>query len=370
MKIMAIKILQVIDHLPLSGGQLPIPENITANLNPSKFESLICSLRPDQKAQHPSTDLITLKYGKWDPRPLFSLIRICKERHIDIIHAHLEKSIMLGILAGRICKVPVIINEHGPIFEKNMTLYNQFIKRFHNYAAAVIAVSQATADELTKKTNIKKDKIEVIYTAIDIARFDYKKVSRKQARENFKVSENDIVIGFVGRLAKLKGVDILINAFKLLLDKSDKYLLLIAGNGPQRQSLELLAQRLGISQRVRFLGLCRNMPELISAFDIGVMPSLHEPFGRVAIELMRMKVPVVCSGLAGLAELVIDGKTGIVVTENTPEGNRDGIEKLINNEALRQSIVEQAYIFSEKFGIMEQVKKLETLYEKVYASKT
>ena len=94
--------------------------------------------------------------------------------------------------------------------------------------------------------------------------------------------------------------------------------LLIAGEGPRRRSLERLACELGVEKNVRFLGFCQNVPQVISSFDIGLVPSRFEPFGMTAIELMRMRIPIVTSGVNGLGEFITNGQTGIIPANNNP----------------------------------------------------
>jgi glycosyltransferase involved in cell wall biosynthesis len=283
------------------------------------------------------------------------------------MHAQLSKSIITCLLAGFICGTPVVIHERGAIFRKGISFsfYRFFLRLLHRRAAAIIANSQAIASELASKASIKPERINVIYNPVDFGVFASQKISRKQARENLGVSDEDFVVGFVGRLHPVKGVDILIKAFLLILQQSPHYLLVLAGDGPQRKSLEQMTTKLGVSDRVRFLGMRDDVPQIMAAFDIGVVPSRQEPFGRVAVEFMRMKVPVICSGADGLAELVHDGQTGIVVPKNSPEHICKAIQKLTKDEKLRRQLTEAAYAFSEHFGITEHIERLQEMYRKV-----
>jgi len=366
---MALRLLHVIDHLGYGGAQVSV-KNIAENIDKEKFETFICALRTNPLPVQIKSQVISLKYGKYDPRSILAIIKICKEHKIGILHAHLhlQKSIIGSLLASYFCKIPVIIHEHGAIFHKGLSfsIYRLLLKLFHKRATIIVANSQATARELTQKAGINRNKIEIIYNGINFASFDPDKMSRNQARKALKISETDIVIGFVGRLHKVKGADLLIQAVALLLQKSNNYLLLLAGDGPERKSMELLANRLRISERVRFLGTCKNIPELITAFDIGVVPSRQEPFGIAALEIMRMKKPVVCSGVEGLAELVTDGVTGLITSENNPQEIAATIQRLVNNKNLQKKLVEKAYNFSKQFDAKQVVRKIEDIYQQIY----
>lgn len=360
---MSTRVLHVIDHLGLGGGQMSV-KNITENIDSEKFESLVCALRTNPTTIAIKAKVISLQYGKWDPRSILAVIKLCKEHKIDIIHAHLQKSIIGCLIASYFRRMPVIVHERGAIFRRGIIarIYRVFLRMLHHRAAVIIANSQATARELIKRVGINRDRIKTIYNPVDFASFDPNKISRSQARKESEISGTDTIIGFVGRLHKVKGADLLIKAFALLLQQSPRYLLVLAGDGPERKSLEALTTRLGITGRVRFLGVCRNVPELMSALDIGAVPSRQESFGIVALEFMRMKKPVVCSGVEGLAELVKNEVTGLVTKENTPKQIAAAIQHLADDKELQKKLIDNAYSFSKQFNVEEHVKKIEKIY--------
>jgi glycosyltransferase involved in cell wall biosynthesis len=363
---MPVRVLYVIDHLAHGGAELLV-KNIAENINDEKLEVIVCALRTNPAAISIRGNVINLKYNRCDPRSIFGVARLCKEHSIDILHAHLSKSVITCLLASYICKRPVIVHEHGGIFRKGLSfsVYRFLLRLLHRRAAMIIANSQATARELVRKAGEKSEGIEVIQNTIDFDIFDSSKVSRSAAREKLGISDKDIVVGYVGRLHPLKGADILIEAFSLLLRQSADYLLVLAGDGPQRESLEALVARLGIGKRVKFLGMSDNVAEVMAAFDIGVVPSRQESFGVVAAELMRMKVPVVSSGEEGLAELVSDDVTGLVTRKNVPDEICRCVQRLADDTSLRQRLTEAAYEFSGRFGLQEYLSKLRDVYIKV-----
>jgi len=363
---MTIRVLHIIDHLGYGGAPMCV-KNIVENSNNNKYKNLVCALRTNPTPIQIKGQVISLKYGKYDIRSILAIKKLCKEYDIDILHAHLQKSIVGCLLASFFCKAAIVVHEHGAIFEKGLTfsIYRLFLRVLHHRAAVIIANSKATAEELVQKVGIKKDRMEILHNAIDFASFDLGKMPRNQVRKEFGISETDTVIGFAGRLHVMKGVDLLIEAFGMLLKRSGGYYLVLAGDGPERRRLEDLTKRLGIADRVKFLGVCANVAWIMAGFDIGVVPSRYEPFGIVALELMRMKVPIVSSGVDGLGELIHDEETGVVTRENNPQEICRGIERLMENEKLRKQIVEVAYDFSKQFGIKEYINNLQKVYTEV-----
>jgi len=253
------------------------------------------------------------------------------------------------------------------------------LKLLHRRAAVIIANSQAVASELVSKASVKRHNIRVIYNPVDFKIFDPEKVSHKQSRRNLKISDEDFVIGFVGRLHVTKGVDTIIKAMPILLEKYKypHFLLVLAGDGPERKHLERLTTQLGVANRVRFLGMCDNVPEIMATFNAGIVASRNKPFGKsapglqlnwggmVAAELMRMKIPVISSGKEGLSELVKDRVTGLLVHEDSPEEIVAAINCLISNKKLQKEMIDNAFNFSKQFDASKHARDIDDVYNDI-----
>lgn len=360
------KILYVIDHLAFGGGQMSlktIVENMTDDV-----ECVICTLRDKANEVPISVPIVRLNCGKYNPFAFIQIAKLCKKQNIDILHPQLDKSIILCLMASFFCKSKVVIHERGGIaLLKGFAsfLYRVILRILHNRASAIIANSNAMASELHNKAGINIDSIKVIHNPVDFKIMNLDNVPRTQARDNLNIKKDDFVIGYVGRLHYIKGSDILLEAFDILSKKSSKYLLVLAGDGPQRESLEQISERSGLTSRVRFLGMCNNIPEIITTFNIGIVPSRRESFGRVAVELMRMKIPVISSGVDGLSEIIEDNITGIITKENTPSCIAEAIENLAANSSVTAKIVDNAFTYSEQFNVDEHIKKIKSVYLEV-----
>jgi glycosyltransferase involved in cell wall biosynthesis len=357
-----IRVLHVIGSLGLGGAQVCV-KYIVEN-SPSDFEHFVYPLRSHPRDIPIKGTVLNLTYRNYDPRKFLALVRLCRTYKIDILHAHLPKPIAACLLATFFCKTKVVIHEHGPVLRKKAAFpgYRFLFRILKNRARTFIAVSQAVAEKLQTTFALSADQIQVVYNAVDPAVFDPEKYSRNEARQRLGIDKTAVVLGFIGRLTDQKGVDILIRTLPLVHGLSDNCLLLIAGEGPRRHYLEHLASELGVEKNVRFLGFCLNIPEIISTFDIGLVPSRHEPFGMVAVELMRMKIPIVTSGANGLKEFITDGKTGLITTANTPSETARCIIKLIGDSNLRKSMIESAYAHSEQFGVARYIEAICRIY--------
>ena len=366
---MKIRVLHVIDHLGYGGAPV-IVKNITEKLDSEHIETLVCTLRTNPQAMPIKTTLISLTYHKYNPFAFLTIAKLCKQHNIDIIHAHLQKSIICCLLAGFLCDAKIIIHEHGPIFRHGTgCIYRLLLKLLAKKASAAIANSQATMEALKQTAGFTEQSAHIVTNFVDFARFDHTLYDRQKTRDALRIAEDKKVVGFVGRLDNCKGVDLLIKAAAILCNKDPQYHFIVIGHGAQRNHLEQLVLRLGLKENVTFTGLCKNPPEILSAFDIAVVPSRREAFGIAAIEFMRMKIPVIASPIGGLVEVVQHNKTGILLDNLSADNIALAVSSLMQDNSLREHLVENAELFSRKFDGAEQLKQITEIYKKL-CSKT
>ena len=365
---MPITVLHIIGTLRWGGAQMCL-KSIVEHKDKRQVRHIIYSLRKKPIEVSIDSEVVVTAYPNYDPRKLFELCRICRRYRVDIIHAHLHKPAILALLSAFFCKAKIILHEHGPIFRKGIqfSLYRLLLRIFRCKADLFIAVSNATSKRLINKAHVNPNKITILHNPVDPTRFDPDHTRRDQSRKQCHIAPDDIVLGFVGRLHHVKGVDILIDAMALLLKKSPHYLLLILGDGPQRAALKAKAQSLAIHDRIRFLGFQENVPQLIEAFDIAVVPSRQEPFGIVAVEFMQAKIPMVCSAADGLAELVNHDLTALVPAENTAGQLSNCVERLTRDPVLQERLVDSAYRVSRKFSIESYLENINKMYRRLIA---
>ena len=168
-----------------------------------------------------------------------------------------------------------------------------------------------------------------------------------------------------------KGFDVALDAVAMLLDRFPQLRLTIAGDGPARAGLEQQALTLGISKAVRFAGWVdpEKIPELMNKASIVVMPSRwQEPFGLVALEAALMARPVVASHVGGLPEVVVHGKTGLLVESENPVTLSKGIAHLLENPTIARKMGEEGRSHAqEDFGWERYVGAYDVLYRRLIA---
>lgn len=220
-------------------------------------------------------------------------------------------------------------------------------KELFGYCDRIIGVSRHSVDDLKELYNVEADKIDLIehgirhINPISIAK-------KQQLRKRYGFKDSDTVLIYAGRIDYVKGVDFLIKSFeKIVQDYPDSYLL-IAGSGNYD---ELLSKTRSLAKNIIFTGFVdqNKLFELYSLSDIGILPSRHEEFGYVALEMMMQKLPVLANNTTGLADRIQHGKTGYLVDIFKPQGLSRLVAllcELIENKQAREYIGIEARRYS------------------------
>jgi glycosyltransferase involved in cell wall biosynthesis len=177
--------------------------------------------------------------------------------------------------------------------------------------------------------------------AIDLEEFSHKR-SLQSAQNRLGLATGRFVIGAVGRLSREKGFSFLIRALGRLVDQSIDAELWIAGEGPQRASLESLASNLGLRDRVQLLGHRDDVIDLYHGMDAFVVSSAREGLPNVLLEAMALELPVVATRVAGVPDLIRDGENGLLVDPGSTEALADALRRLAENSGLRRRLGEAA----------------------------
>jgi glycosyltransferase involved in cell wall biosynthesis len=309
---------------------------------------------------------MTLNHHRYDPRSPHSLASVCRQRTVDLVHSHLEKSNISALIATRATGCPTVIHEHGAVLGGGSRLaYRLLLRRLGHRAHAAVACSAATRAALVRTGGFAPARVLTISSFVDVRRFERSATARSASRKRLGVEDGTNVIGFIGRLHRAKGADRFLRALAHL-DQHDRPCLgIVVGDGPERLRLERIVQRRGLEQVTVMLGATEAPEEIIPAFDVGVVPSRREGFGRVAVELMCAGVPVVASAVDALPELVRHEDTGLLVPDPTPAGLAAAIRRLLADPALRDRITGSARQLVRQHDGTTQTRRLIDLYDRV-----
>ncbi len=239
------------------------------------------------------------------------LKQFVKDNDIDVLHCHQYTPYTYGLFASFGTKAKVIFTEHGRFYPdsykwKRMIL-NPILSLFTHH---ITAISKATAEALIKYENFPRKKVKVIYNGINVDTESFK--DDGSLRKELNIPDGTKVLGTISRLDPIKNQPMMIEAFAEVLKTHPNTILLIVGDGPERNKLETLCKTLNIEDKVIFTGFKVNPQRYFTIIDIFLLSSLSEGTSMTLLEAMAFKKPAVVTDVGGNPEIVVDGVTGLV----------------------------------------------------------
>lgn len=269
-----------------------------------------------------------------EPSLVLRLARWLRDQHVDLVHTHNRMALTYGAPAGRLARARVVHTKHGknPRGGKRLLLGNAAGRLVH----AFVAVSDETAAVARRRYEVPLRRLSVIDNGIDLSRFHPDPGARVRVREELGIPAEACVIGTVARIAPEKNHARMLRATAPLLGQETR--LVIAGDGPLLEDLRAQAVELGITDHAHLLGVRRDVPALLNAFDIFAMSSETEGLPLVVLEAMASGLPIVSTNVGGIPNVVDEGRTGFLVPTSDEAGFRDRLAALVQDAALRRDV--------------------------------
>jgi len=264
-----------------------------------------------------------------DLKLVFSIREFIKKNRVDIIHCHGYKSNFYGLLASK-GQIPSVTTNHNWLTSHwKLKTYCFLDSLWIRFFDRIVAVSNDVKKNMLRY-EIPEQKIRVIDNGIALERFA-KLVETNKMKSQLGFDENIRIIGTIGSLGIEKGHIYLLEAAKEILDIVNDLRFLIIGDGRLRKPLEDKSEKLGIKKQVIFMGQRKDIPELLMAMDIFVLPSIKEGLPMALLEAMAAKRPVIATRVGGIPKVIENRDTGILVEPKDIKGLRDAIIDLIND---------------------------------------
>jgi glycosyltransferase involved in cell wall biosynthesis len=309
---------------------------------------------------------------KFNKLPLEQIRRYLVENQVGIIHTHTIRTLLTAWLATRGCilhrRLPVIhiTTKHtltAPGDRKWGLFYASIDRLGLNLPDILVPVSQTMGDKILASPAIHRRPVVVISNAIPATEW-YLPEKRQEFRKRFRIDDEAFVVGFGGRFEPVKRLDILIEAFSRLRLTHPNARLMMAGEGSLRQTLEDQASRLHISPSITWVGFCQEMPAFLSALDVYVQTSINEGLPLSILEAMAAGIPVVATGVGGVAEVITNDVDGIIIPPLSAEKLHSALLDLLNNPNKLHQLSEQArQTVQDRFSLDHMVKGYQNLYE-------
>ena len=267
-----------------------------------------------EHTQYACTNALTT----FSPWVLWRLRRLVRRRGIQLLHTHLQEADFYGYLLKRMQPDLVWLStRHNTDDFRTRWFWRTVNRTMARPLNRVIAVSQAVGTFVQQNEGIASDKIDVVLNGVDLAPFEAA-ADRVSARRELGLNDEDFAVGVVGRLARQKGHRYLLQAAAMLREQLPGMVIMLAGQGSLRGSLERLARDLGIADRVRFLGFQRDTARFYRALDVFCLPSLFEGLSLALVEAMASGCVIIATRANGIVEVIENGRNGLLVAAADP----------------------------------------------------
>lgn len=314
----------------------------------------------EEEAARAGVPVVVLGRGRIDR--ILSTTKHALRFRPNIVHAHNPTSLHYAVLARFVSGARVIMTNHGQGGGAGRTPTAFEIRQ----TDAFVAVSRSVAAKTATLEGFR-DRTVVIHNAVDAVA-----PARDRATMRAALGLRDECVGLaVASLSAVKGHAVLLDALTRLHEAGVRPTVLLAGDGPERETLQQRVQALGLQDAIRFLGFRRDIPDLLVAADFMVLPSMMEGLPLAILEGMSQGLPVIATDVGGIPELVENGRTGLLVPPQDPARLADAISQVCRDAALRQRLgAEARHAVESAFSYAEMLGKYEAVYRQAIGTRS
>jgi L-malate glycosyltransferase len=376
-----IRLLKIVPTLRYGGTERQVM-TLSASLDPSRFRVELACLRPGgslaAEAVRHGLPVDSYEIGPFhSPRTLALQTRLARDivrRRIDVVHAYNFYGNVFAVPPARLAGAPVVIasiRDCGPYLSPMQLRVQRLVCR----AATCVAVNAGAVRDWLVAGGYDRDRIVVIPNGVDLERFRAP-VDAASVRRGLGFEPDALLVTVVSRVTRLKGLEQFIGAAAALSELHPRARFVVAGepapgDGLYLASLERLAARLGIGNRMVFAGLRLDVPALLGASTVAVMPSLSEAMSNALLESMAAGAPTVATRVGGTPEALTDGETGLLVPPDDNAALARAIDRLLADPATAAGFGRAARrTIEQRFSLRAMVAATEQLYVDLLWSRT
>lgn len=295
------------------------------------------------------------------PVAVAAVARHLRANDVDLVHTHSTEAGIVGRLAAAVADVPAVHTVHGvPFSDDRNPALNRFVlaceRRVAPLTDRLVTNADVIAEDYLARGIGRPEQYVTVYSGIDLKRFASAAPASDLSGERLRVT-------FVGRLVEGKGLYVLLDALGRL-DRDD-LTVSVVGDGPLAGDLRAAVEERGLGETVELLGYREDVPAVLAASDVFVLPSFREGTPRVVTEAMAAGLPVVATDIAGLPEQVADGESGYLVPTGDPAAVADRLGQLLDDPERRRTFGERGRERAERFSRERMLADLDAVYESV-----
>lgn len=365
------KVFFLLDSLNVGGTETQAVE-LATRLDPTRYDVTLGCLRARgpllEKLTGSAVDLREFypKGGFDSPGGIYQMLRLAlflRRGGFQIVHTHDLYANLLGIPAALVARVPVIISSQRDLAHLDLyrTRRRVWVRRLQNLSTAVLTNANAVRDAVMAENHIAAGKIRVIYNGVDRERFIGKTRDRSWLVKN---ADREKWVVLVGNMhSDVKGHPCLIEAASAVVREFPNIRFVLAGDGEERQNFEQQVAHLGLQNNFLFLGRRDDVPQLLACCDIAALPSKAEGLPNAVLEYLAAGLPTVASQVGGNAEIIQDGKTGLLVPPGNPSALAEALLRLLRGPDFATSLGNRGreYVISE-FSFQRMIENTDQLY--------
>jgi sugar transferase (PEP-CTERM/EpsH1 system associated) len=279
-----------------------------------------------------------------DWRCPWRLARFLRQERVDLIQAHQYTPFFYALLARLIYRQPpILFTEHGrhqPDYPRRKRMIaNRLLLRQRD---RVVGVGEAVRQALIVNEGIPPGRAQVVYNGIDVDAFTPRTHQREAAvRDELGLGPDDLVLLQVARLDYLKDHLTAVRTIGRVATRVPSVRLILVGEGPERLAIQAEVERLGLAQHIRFLGLRKDVGQLLQGADLFLLTSISEGIPLTVIEAMATSLPVVATRVGGMEEVVVEGETGYLAPAKDDAALAEAVLKLAASPKLRRHLGER-----------------------------
>lgn len=299
-------------------------------------------------------------------RACLQLVRWMRRQRIMLVQTFFIECNILGPWLARLAGVPVVIGSRRNLNEWMGPAIRQ-IQRLANLSAdCILANSKIAAQSIQGAERVPQRKLHIAYNGIDLAKFSRLHQLREQARQMMGVAEDEILVGNVSCMRKVKGIRQFVDAARIVLASDARMRFVVVGDGPEYAQVVERIRKYGLQDRIHLAGQQTDVLPYLAAMDIGVLSSLAEGFSNSLLEYMASGLPAVATEVGGNREAL--GGAGILVPPDDPEALANAILEL-RSVALRQQLGLAARQRVERFSLARAEKRMKEIYAELLQAK-
>jgi glycosyltransferase involved in cell wall biosynthesis len=354
-----------------TGGTQRHLQQVVALLDPARFQVEVLTLHPggevEDELRAGGIRVRSLGVGARlssarTLRAIVTAARTLRRGRIDVVHGYQWRPALVGALAGRLAGVPLRLAS-----KRSLTGDDRQAGRAWRHIARQVDTVIVNADALRLEGEQRgmRCRWALLQNGVDTEHFRLAPPD-PAARAALGLDPRRPVVGTIGRLEDRKGHDQLLRAACAMLAGGNgcRPQIVIVGDGPLREELQAQAESLGVADSVRFAGTVADVRPSLAAMDVFVLPSHAEGMSNALMEAMAAARPVVATAVGGNTEVVVDGKTGVLIPPADPTAIADAIAALLRDPARAAGLGAAAREFvTQRFGARARVAELEQLYQ-------